>query len=145
MTTGKNHGHSSGGKLSRTYVSWHNMKQRCRDPGDTSYHRYGGRGITFCERWLDFNNFLHDMGERPLGRTLDRIDVDGNYEPGNCKWSTPKEQQRHLVRSHCHLGHPMMLGNLYVSREGRRGCRVCRNAASARSNEKRRLANLSAQ
>lgn len=69
------------------------MKNRCLNPNATDYARYGGRGITICERWLTFANFLADMGERPEGRTLDRINNSGNYEPGNCRWATASEQQ----------------------------------------------------
>jgi hypothetical protein len=76
-----------------TYLSWCAMKQRCSTLAHSSFSRYGGRGITVCARWKDsFENFLADMGERPPGKTLDRIDGDGNYEPGNCRWATPKEQ-----------------------------------------------------
>jgi hypothetical protein len=74
---------------SRTYNSWTAMKSRCKDISKPYYH---GRNITYCERWNDFKNFLADMGERPDGMTLDRIDSNGNYEPSNCKWSTNKEQ-----------------------------------------------------
>lgn len=77
---------------SPTYISWCSMKQRCLNPKATGYHNYGGRGIIICERWMEFENFLSDMGERPEGMSLDRINNDGNYEPSNCKWSTPKEQ-----------------------------------------------------
>lgn len=77
---------------SPTYTSWYAMWGRCNNPNDSRYEDYGGRGIQVCERWKRFQNFLEDMGFRPDGKTLDRKDVNGNYEPGNCRWSDSFEQ-----------------------------------------------------
>lgn len=77
-----------------TYKSWAHMHQRCRNPKCRQYKWYGARGVRVCERWESFENFLADMGERPNGKTLDRIDGEGDYEPGNCRWATSSEQQR---------------------------------------------------
>jgi hypothetical protein len=80
--------------LTGTYYSWAKMKQRCLNPKSTQWRWYGARGITVCERWLIFDNFLADMGERPSQKhTLDRVNNDGNYEPSNCVWSI--ENHRH--------------------------------------------------
>lgn len=83
---------------SPTHYSWLNMISRCRVESFPDFHNYGGRGITVCDRWQapdGFVAFLADMGERPAGTTLDRFpDNDGNYEPGNCRWATKKEQSR---------------------------------------------------
>lgn len=78
------------------YVSWCGMKARCLNSNEPGFHRYGGRGIQICERWKNsFENFLTDMGEKPSpSHSIDRIDVDGNYEPSNCRWATKTEQSR---------------------------------------------------
>lgn len=70
------------------------MHDRCRNPNDERFAHYGGRGIEVCERWNSFENFLLDMGKRPQGTSIDRINADGNYEPGNCRWATAAEQTR---------------------------------------------------
>jgi hypothetical protein len=91
----RTHGETAGGgKHSSEYRAWSSIKTRCLNPADPHYPDYGGRGITICDRWrYDFAAFLADMGRKPSPRlSIDRIDNDGNYEPGNCRWATTKQQ-----------------------------------------------------
>ncbi len=84
---------------SRTYWSFKDMHRRCNDVTRPEYYRYGGRGIAVCERWLEYGNFLADMGEKPQGLTLDRIDNDKGYSKENCRWATFKQQCRNTRRN----------------------------------------------
>lgn len=87
--TGKRHA----GNRSAEYSSWASMIQRCSNENSTRFKDWGGRGITVCERWMKFENFLFDMGRKPTkAHSIDRVDNSGNYEPLNCRWATPIEQ-----------------------------------------------------
>jgi hypothetical protein len=86
------HGGTKQGAEHPLYTTWTDMHQRCRNPNAPDYKNYGGRGITICARWYDFAAFAADMGERPAGHTLDRRNVNGNYEPSNCRWATSAQQ-----------------------------------------------------
>lgn len=78
------------------YSAWSGMVNRCTNPNNSAYGRYGGRGVTVCDRWREFDNFLADMGERPEGMTLDRINPRGPYAPENCRWADMKTQRRNI-------------------------------------------------
>lgn len=88
-----------GMKDSREYSSWQMMNDRCHNPQSKSWDRYGGRGITICEAWKDFNQFYADMGPRPEGHTLERIDNALGYSSDNCRWATVSEQNRNTRRT----------------------------------------------
>jgi hypothetical protein len=89
------HRETAGRKRTPEFISWMNMLQRCTNPKRTDYERYGGRGISVCNEWRDFAAFLKDVGRKPTQQhSLDRVDNNGNYEPGNVKWASPSEQAR---------------------------------------------------
>lgn len=94
------HGHLSGGKHSPTYTVWRGMLRRCSDQTHPSYANYGGKGVAVCERWKLFEAFLEDMGERPDGKTLDRVDGSKGYSKSNCRWFTMKEQANNRANNH---------------------------------------------
>jgi hypothetical protein len=99
------HGEGKRYQTTAEYRCWRNMITRCRNPHNHAFKNYGGRGISICDEWLDFKCFLADMGRRPsTGFSLDRINNDGNYEPGNCRWATRKQQANNKrPQSHAHI------------------------------------------
>ena len=95
----RKHGHARRGRWSGTYISWVNMLGRVDHPQEWKVQYYAGKGIAICDRWRTFENFLADMGDRPFGTSLDRIDNNRGYQPGNCRWATKAEQQRNTSQT----------------------------------------------
>jgi hypothetical protein len=90
----RTHGQARKNARTRSYRTWDAMIDRCRNPHSTSYYLYGGRGIAVCERWETFEGFFADMGEKPIGLSLDRTNNNGNYEKANCRWATSSQQNK---------------------------------------------------
>ena len=142
----RTHGMSSYG-TTRTpeYVTWGMMRKRCNNKNDARYNDYGGRGITVCERWNSFENFLADMGPRPKGFSIERVNVDGNYEPSNCKWIPWRDQSKNRRhKTHCKKGHELSPENTTISYDGKyshRRCKACYAVGrKARQHLRRRVA-----
>jgi hypothetical protein len=124
----------------KAYIRWRNMIQRCTNPDHKSYPDYGGRGITVCARWLDFETYYADLGDAPAGATLDRVDNDGPYQLDNVRWATHSTQNvnrrrtsaaaEEAARTHCPNGHRYDEANTY--RHGNhRYCRRCNTEQKA--------------
>ena len=131
----RTHGETVGGRHSPEYGIWGAMIQRCTNPNNKNFHHYGGRGIQVCQPWRDgFRAFLADMGRRPSSRhSIDRIDPDGNYEPGTCRWATQSVQvANRRKKTHCKRAHPFDDRNTHIDPKGKRICRTCKRLDSAR-------------
>lgn len=139
------HGGSGGGTTSKhpLYNLWASMRNRCNNPRHRAYQYYGGRGIKVDPRWDDFSQFVTDMGPRPAGASIDRIDNDGPYAPQNCRWATSSQQRANQrngrpkhPKTHCKHGHEFSPENTRVNADGSRACRACARASFHRNKKK---------
>lgn len=133
---------------SPVYNAYKTMIARCHNQSSAGFSNYGGKGIAVCQRWRDsFENFYADMGARPAGCSIDRIDGHGNYEPSNCRWATAQEQSRNrdYARKDCCIhGHKLTMDNIYLGSRGQKNCKACAKGRAASYKRKLKAERLAA-